>query len=358
MTKNKLRITALVIMMVLIFSVVFTGCGAPAEKTTEQTTAIEAQSSTTQAAASESTQKKYKIGFAAYMMSQEWYQSIANGAKARADELGIELIVVDSNNDSNTQVSALENFIAQGVDAIIVSPVDSKSLNVVVKQATDAGIKVISESNYLDGAVTMVGQTDKESGKKMGQWYAEYAKANKIDPKILILGYQSLENCRNRVEGFKEALTEANVNFEVKTEVDGGFREASMKAATDAFTANPDINAVFGINDDSTLGAVSAIKAAKLDESKITAMIFGLEGVAGRSALKEGGIYSAGLSMFPEFVGVACVDAANDALNGEEVPEHYVSPTAVIPSAEFDKYFIKNGEKYDLNFDAVRDLMN
>ncbi len=196
--------------------------------------------------------KNYKIGFAAFMMGQEWYQSIAAGAQARADELGVELRVADCNNDSNTQVSAIENFIIQQVDAVIVSPVDVNTLGTVAAEAKAEGIKIIAESNMIPGAVTRVGQSDRDSGKKAGVWYADYAKKNNISPKLLILGYKALENCRARVEGFKEALDEAGVAYEVKTEVDGGFREASLKAATDAFTAHPDINCIFGINDDST----------------------------------------------------------------------------------------------------------
>lgn len=301
--------------------------------------------------------KKYKIGFAAFMMGQEWYQNIAAGAQARADDLGIELRVADCNNDSNTQVAAIENFIIQQVDAIIVSPVDVKTLGTVVSEANAEGIKIVSESNRIDGSATRVGQSDKESGKKAGAWYAAYAKQHNIQPKLLILGYKALENCRARVEGFKEALDEAGVKYEVKTEVDGGFREASLKAATDAFTAHPDINCIFGINDDSTLGAVAAVRSAKLDESKIVAIIYGLEGAAGRSALREGGIYAAGLSMFPEFVGTACIDAAVAALEGKSLPENYASPTVVIPATDFDKYFIEKDGKFLVKFDAVRELM-
>ncbi len=301
--------------------------------------------------------KRYKIGFAAFMMGQEWYQNIVAGAQARADELGVELRTVDCNNDSNAQVSAIENFIIQQVDAIIVSPVDVKTLGTVAAEAGADGIKLVAESNYFDGAVTKVGQTDKDSGKKAGEWYAAYAKENGIKPKILILGYKALENCRDRVSGFKQALDEAGIDYEVLTEVDGGFREASLKAATDAFTAHPDINCIFGINDDSTLGAVAAVRSAKLDESKIVAIIYGLEGVAGRSALQEGGIYAAGLSMFPEFVGAACVDAAVDALEGRAVPEHFASPTMVIPAAEFATFFSEKDGKYLINFEAVRKLM-
>ena len=305
----------------------------------------------------ETKEETYKIGFAAFMMGQEWYSSIVKGAQVRADELGIEMIVADSNNDSATQVNIIENFIAQQVDAIVVSPVDVKALAPIMKEVERAGIVVVSESNGLDGAVTRVGQSDYDSGYITGQWYADYAKQNSIDPKLLILGYKSLQNCRDRVDGFKAGMDDAGLAYDVKVEVDGGFREASLNAATDAFTAHPDINTVFGINDDSTLGAVPALKGANIDADSFTAILYGLEGVAGRSALESGAPYRAGLSMFPEFVGVACVDAAYAALQGEDLPENYKTPTAVVTADGFSDFFNKEGDSYVLNYEAVRDLL-
>ncbi len=125
-------------------------------------------------------------------MEHEWYQNIANGAKVRADELGIELLIADAKNDANIQVQSLESFIAQGVDAILVSPVDISALKHVIATVIASGIKIIAESNSFEDSHTTVGQTDIESGYKVGKWYAEYAKKNNIKPKILILGYATL----------------------------------------------------------------------------------------------------------------------------------------------------------------------
>ncbi len=354
---NKLKKSLVLLCILFLSASLMFACASPEAKTAtaEEPASQEAQNEQTKEPEKKDSEA-IKIGFSAFSMAQEWYQNIANGAQARADELGIELLVADANNDSNTQVQSIESFIAQGVDAIIISPVDAKALAPVMKQAEQQGILVVTESNPVDGAVTTVGQSDYDSAYKAGEWYAQYATDNEIEPKLLILGYEALQNCRDRVAGFKKALDDAGVAYEVKTEVDGGFREESLNAATDAFTANPDINTVFGINDDSALGAGAAIKAAGLNEDGIVNFIYGLEGIAGRSALEKGGMYKAGMAMFPEYVGVTCVDAAFAAINGEEIEEKTQSPTSVITNAEFDQYFIKDGDSYGLNFDAVAAL--
>ena len=336
------RISGVILVAMLIFSMI--GCGRDA--------AGSARGEDTKT----SDGKKIKIGMATFMMAQEWYQNIVAGAQVKADELGVELIVADANNDSAKQVEMVENLITQQVDAIIISPVDAKALKGVVQKAQDAGIRIICESNMVEGADTRVGVSDRESGIITGKWFAEHAKANNIDPKILILGYQSLENCRNRSEGFKEGMDEAGLKYEVVLEVDGGFREESMNAATDAFTAHPYINAVFGINDDSTLGAISAIRQAGLENNGITTILYGLEGVAGRSALRNDELATAGLSTFAEYVGSTCIRAAMDAIEGKELPEEYISPSVVLDKSNFDEFFIVNGDKFEVNFAAVDKL--
>lgn len=354
---KKFRVLSVILMVVFVMSAVLTGCGAKPTETTKTEATTAAAGATTEAKATEPA-KKLKFGYVCNYMSHEWYQNIINGAKEEAEKLGVELSVADSNLDVNTQINACENFIAQKVDVLIITPIDPKALVPVVKKATEAGIKVITESNVVEGALSYVGISNKAGGKKVGQWYVEYAKANNITPKVLIVGLPAFEDCRQRVEGFKEALAESGITYEIVQEVDGqGAKEKALAVSTDALTAHKDVNVIFGINDDSTTGGMAAYKAAKMDESKLVAIGFGFEGKVGQEALLSGGPYKAACAMFPNFVGVSLVDAALAVSNGETLPAHYETPTVAMTRDIFDQYYTKDGDKYKLNFDAVRALM-
>ena len=301
---------------------------------------------------------KMVFGYVVNDMSHEWYQNIVKGAQARADELGVELKVADSAMDVSKQVSQIENMLTEDVDVQIVTPVDVKALAAVVADANAANIPVVSESNVVDGATTYVGIDNFSGGKKAGLWFAEYAKENNIDPKILVVGVPAFEDCRQRVEGFKAGMDESGLAYEIVQEVDGqGSKETSLKVSQDAFTAHPEINVIFGINDNSTTGAMAAYKEAGLDESKLTAIGFGFEGVVGREALLAGGPYKAAVAMFPDYVGVSLIDAAMMAANGEELPENYESGTVVITQENFADFYTKEGDEYVTNFDAIRALL-
>jgi ABC-type sugar transport system substrate-binding protein len=303
-------------------------------------------------------EKTPKFGYVVNDMSHEWYQNIVKGAQARAAELGIELKVADSAMDVGKQVSQLENMLTDGVDVLIITPVDVKALAVIINEAAAEGVPVVSESNVVEGAKTYVGINNLEGGKKAGAWFAEYAKANNIDPKILIVGLPAFEDCRLRVQGFKEAMDAAGLKYEIKQEVDGqGSKETSLKVAQDALTANPDVNVIFGINDNSTTGGMAAYKEAGLDESKLTAIGFGFEGVVGREALLSGGPYKAACAMFPDYMGVSLIDAAFKAYKGEELPANYESGTVIITQDNFQDFYTKDGDAYKTNFEAIRALM-
>ncbi|RDG29496.1 sugar ABC transporter substrate-binding protein [Oceanispirochaeta sp. M1] len=298
-----------------------------------------------------------KIGYVFSLMTHEWYQNILQGAQARADELGITLVTADANMDINRQISAAENLLAQGVDVLIITPVDAKAMAPIVKMANQAGVPVLSESNVIEGAETFVGISNFASAKTVGEWFVGYAKDNNIDPKVLIVGLPNYEDCRQRVDGFKEALEESGLNYEIKQEVDGGGdKEKSLMVSQDAMTAHPDINVIFGINDNSATGGMAAYKEAGLNESELTVIGFGFEGVVGQTALLSGSPYKASLAMFPNYVGVGCIDAAVKAAKGEALPEHYKTPTVAININNFDQFYNKDGEKYVIDFEAVRKL--
>ncbi|MBI2506131.1 MAG: substrate-binding domain-containing protein [Candidatus Latescibacteria bacterium] len=301
---------------------------------------------------------KLKVGYVVNYMSHEWYQNICKAARQRAAEMDVDLVIADANLDVAAQISKAENLIAQGVKVLILTPADAKALDALVRQAREAGLYVITESNLVPGSDTYVGIDNKESGKKAGRWYAEYAKANQLSPQILIIGVPNFEDCRLRVEGFKEALAESGIAYQIAQEVDGqGLKEKAFKAAQDALTAHPEVNAIFGINDDSTTGGMAAYQAAGLDEAKLTAIGFGFEGIVGQTALLGHTPYKAALAMFPNFVGLSLVEAAVALGKGETLPPHYETPTTMITLDNFNTFYRQEGQGYVMNFDAIRRLL-
>ena len=171
-----------------------------------------------------------KVGYVVNYMSHEGYQNICNAAQKRAREMGVDLVIADANLDVAAQISKAENLIAQGVDVLVLTPVDSKAMGTLVRQAREAGIQVVTESNRVKGVATYVGIDDFASGRKAGLWFAGYARQKGIDPKILVVGLPYLEACRQRVAGFAAGLDESGLVYAIVQEVDGqGLKEQAFR---------------------------------------------------------------------------------------------------------------------------------
>ncbi len=365
--KKVLSIVVVVVLAVALFA----SCAAPAPAPAPASEAPASEAPASEAPASEAPASEapaseepagdaptgFSVGYVCNFMSHEWYQNVCNGAKVRAEELGIKLEIADANNDSAQQVAFAENFIAKKVDVLILTPVDAKALGPVVKQATDAGIKVITESNPVGGELTTVGADNKAAGAQAGEWFGNYGKENNLDLQFLLVGFPNFEDCRLRIEGFKEGLEKSGGKYTIVQEVDSqGGKEKALQVSTDACTANPNINAIFGINDDSTQGGIQGYKSAGLDTGVLSALGFGLEGVVGREALLNKTPIVAELAMFPDFVGACTIDAAVDAMAGKDLPERYFTPTTVVTPDTYKDFYTQEGDKWVLNFEAVRAL--
>ncbi len=299
-----------------------------------------------------------KIGYIQNFAAHEFYQNIIKGMKETAAKNGYILEIADANLDIAKQVSLGENMLAKDVDVLIITPVDAKGIAPLIEQARAQGVPVITESVPTDNQDCYVGIDDYYGGYIDGMAAGEYAKANGITPKVLIVGLPALEVCVQRTEGFKAGLLEVCPDAEIVVEVDGsGAKDVSVSVATDALTANADVNMVMGINDDSTIGGLLACEAAGMDMSKVIGFGFGVEGIAAKSLLVDPeSSYKGGLGMFPEMIGRLCVEMAAAAAKGEDVPVAITTPLLVLNSDNIAKYYTQIGADWIINWEEVEAL--
>jgi ribose transport system substrate-binding protein len=296
-----------------------------------------------------------RVGWVGNYMMHEWYQNVQKGMKARAEELGIELTVLDANLDMAKQVAFAEDLMAKNVDVLIITPVQQEGVEPIVKKAKAEGIPLVIEASAVKGMTTMVAICDYDCGYKGGVETGKYVKANLGGKaRVLAVDLPMLRPCILRVDGFMDGLKTVIPDAELVHRIDGqGLKDIALQVATDALTADPDINVIYGCNDDSALGALQAYRAAGLDESKLVACGTGGEGNAFIHAMKEGGPYKVEAAMFPEAVGYECINMAVKLYNGEEVPEHWVTPTFALTPDNWNKYYKLEGEVRTINWDSV-----
>ena len=288
----------------------------------------------------------------------EWYQNLTKGEAARAADYGIDFKQVDANLDLQASLAAVEEVAGQ-VDVINFTPVNEEASGpTLTKIGTDTGKPIICESSPTDGCTTLVSIDDYAAGFKVGVWAGEYAQENLDgEARVLDVGLPALTTTVARSTGFAEGLKSVLPDAEVVQSVDGkGLKDEAVKVSNDALTANPNVNIIFGINDDSALGGLQAFESQGGDISQLLVVGFGCEGKACKDALAEGGPYKVSAAMFPEYQGRLLIDAGVAALNGVELPAHIVAPTAAVTADNLGDYYTKEGNDYVPNFDAISQL--
>jgi DeoR/GlpR family transcriptional regulator of sugar metabolism len=226
-----------------------------------------------------------------------------------------------------------------------VTPSETVATRRLVERAQRASVPVISESINYPGATTAVAINDYQAGVELGHWVASYARRH-LDGNAIVLDVTaSLPNTDARSRGFADGLRELPSSARTVFRVDGlGLRQAARQIAADALAVHPEINVIFGINDDSALGALDAYHAAGLDESHFLVVSYGFEGTEAKNLLEQNGPYKASVAMFPELVGHICVEAAICAYHGCPLPERLFTPFAIVTAETLGQFYKRDDD--------------
>jgi ribose transport system substrate-binding protein len=219
--------------------------------------------------------------------------AIGNGARKAAQELGIKVVELDSQNKEDVQANQVQDLIAQGVNGIVLVPLNPGTAKGLVDKASEAGIPIGTAHGYVgdngpkqpyDKLAFAILEDETATGGKA----ADIAlKAVPNGGKVAIIDGQAgfIEN-KQRTEQFKAKLKAAG-NFDIVAEQPGDWtKEKGQAACQNILAGNPDIALFYALSDDMAVGCAEAVKAAG---SK--AKIIGVGGSKlGIQAIKDGTI--------------------------------------------------------------------
>jgi ribose transport system substrate-binding protein len=213
--------------------------------------------------------QKVVIGFSAPSADHGWIAAITDGAKAAAaTNPDIDLRVAAGTNDVNLQISQVETFINDKVNAIVILPFDGAALTTVAKKAMDAGIPVINvDREFSDpnaARVTVLGD-NYGMGVSAGQYICQQLKGKSDAVVAEIAGIDSLPLTQDRSKGFKDALGKCGLSVNNRVAADFTV-EGGEKATTNLLQAAPKIDAIWNHDDDQGVGVLAAIKNANRNE--------------------------------------------------------------------------------------------
>jgi ribose transport system substrate-binding protein len=263
------RKISLFVILTLIAITVLSACQstAPAQETAAEEADTSSAVEPVQEEAAPSSDKKV-IGLASFQQGNDWNIQVAEGVKAHGAELGWEVIQTNAEADSDAQLTALEGFLSQGVDGVVIPGGSGPALEPIIKQFKDAGIPVVTvdltslnattniyPDNYMTTELLAVFSVNKLAavpGK-----YAHLTVPN--------LGWKTVD-IRDKVADLAFEIE----GWELTGILDSGLSDAvnqSMTATRSALLANPDLNLVYSSWGMPAVGAARAIREAELQDS-------------------------------------------------------------------------------------------
>ncbi|MRJ20829.1 sugar ABC transporter substrate-binding protein [Pseudomonas haemolytica] len=244
---------------------------------------------------------------------------------------GVQLQFEDARADVVKQLSQVENFISQKVDAIIVNPVDTASTARISKSAIEAGIPLVyvnrrPDQKDLPKGVAAVTSDDEEAGKLQMQYVAD--KLGGKGKIVILLGDLANNSTTNRTKGIKAVL--ANYpDIKIEQEQTGiWLRDKGMTLVNDWLTQGREFNAVLANNDEMAIGAAMALKSAGTKPGSV--LIAGVDGTPdGLNAITKGEMT---VSVFQDAKGqaVGSLEAARKMAKNETIEQNIVIPFQLI----------------------------
>lgn len=269
--------------------------------------------------------KDLKIGLSLSTLNNPFFVSVRDGAKNIADKEGAKLVISDARDDAATQANNISDFIQQGVDIILVNPVDSKAIATSVKAANEAGIPVIALDRNSDGGklLSLVASDNVVGGEMAAKYIVE--KVGKGADVVQLEGVPGASATNERGKGFSNI---AKDSLKIVSSQSADFdRAKGLTVMENILQANSNIKAVFCQNDEMALGALEAISNAGKKDSVV---VVGFDGTDGAIKSIDECKLDATVAQQPQKIGELGVKAAFDYFSGKTIPEKISSPLKLI----------------------------
>ncbi|MEV0086474.1 substrate-binding domain-containing protein [Saccharopolyspora sp. NPDC050642] len=273
-----------------------------------------------------------KIGLITKTDTNPYFVQLRESAKAAAQARGAEFIALAGqfDGDNDGQVRAIENFVQQGVNTILITPNSSTGVLDAIARARQAGILVIALDTATEpaDAVDATFATDNfEAGRQQGT----YAKAalGATPPKLLMIDGTAGSSVNTlRHDGFLAGIGLSEGAQEIRgTQNANGDQNLAQQGAENLLARTSDINVVYTMNEPTARGAHAALQARGLAGPVVMASIDGgCEGVANVAA----GQIRATVMQFPGKMAELGVDAAVEYAKTKQKPSGFHDTGSVV----------------------------
>ncbi len=288
-----------------------------------------------------------KIGVSMDKFDDNFLTVLRNGmADYAKTKPGVTLQIEDAKDDVSKQISQVQNFIANGMDAIIVNPVDTSATAAITKAAADAGVPLVyvnrlpADIEKLGPKAAVVASDEKESGTYETQQICKLL-GGKGDI-LVIEGQLSNQAAVQRTKDIHEVISTPECSgIKIIAEQTGEWdRTKGQNLMTNWLSKGMKFDAVVSNNDEMAIGALQAMKSAGVDTKK--AIVGGVDATQDALASMKAGDLKVTVFQNAAGQGKGAVDAALALAAGKPVDKWVKIPFELVTPANLDQYMKKN----------------
>ena len=293
-----------------------------------------------------------KVGVSMARFDDNFLTVLRNGMIAQAKGMdGVELQVEDAQNDVAKQLDQINNFIASGVDAIIVNPVDTSATQAMSDAAAKANVPLVYVNRQPINLATMpdnqafVGSNETDSGTvETKQLCANWKAAGKTEVNVYAMeGQLSNQAAVQRTKDIHDVIggPDCGVKVNIIDEQTANWdRNQAQDLMTNWLSTNKPFDGVISNNDEMAIGAIQAMKAAGIDMKSV--VVGGVDATQDALAAMQAGDLDATVFQDAAGQGAGALDAALKLAKGEKVEHKVYVPFQLVTPANIDKFLKKN----------------
>ena len=266
-----------------------------------------------------------------------FFTQMNNGAQAAARSEGIVLTIFNSNNDPVAQNNAIETYIQQKVDAILVDAIDVNGIKPAIREARKAGIPVVAIDAIINGDNDVqVGVDNRKVAENIGRFTASYV-AGKLGgcAQIGVLGALNSYVQNVRLDGFKAGLA-GETKAKIVATVDGqNVQDRAQAAGENLIAGNPNLQLIYATGEPALIGAIAAVGAQEAgDRVKIVGWDLSAQAIKG---LDDGSVIAV-VQQDPEDEGRTAVEAALKLIQHKPVDKLIAGSAIIVTEANLGKF--------------------
>jgi inositol transport system substrate-binding protein len=291
------------------------------------------------------------IGVSMALFDDNFLTVLRNGIQAQADAAGLNVQIEDAQNDVAKQLDQINNFIASGVDAIIVNPVDTSATQAMTDAAAAAGVPLvyvnrqpINLDTLPDNQAFVASQESESSRQGFIEQCNQWAAAGKTEVNVYVLqgelsNQAAVQRTQNYYDVIEEGLCPVTVNV-IDQQTANWSRDQAQNLMTNWLSTGAAFDGVLANNDEMALGAIQAIKAAGISMDDV--IVSGVDATQDALASMQAGELDITVFQNAAAQGGGALDAAVKLAAGEAVDQAVFVPFELVTPANMADYMAKN----------------